>query len=64
MLRVRVCAAPIWVGFGSKIIYIRVLFGQIFLKHGCAFQKLAKNCKKLVAFAKIHHKSGYDGNCR
>ena len=37
---------------------------QIFLKHGCVFKKLAKNCQKLVVFAKIHHKSGYDGNCR
>ena len=37
------------------------LFLQIFHKHGWVIQKLAKTGSFLAI---IHHKSGYDSNCR
>ena len=50
---------PIWVAYWVKNSLNKGLFQQIFLKHGCVFQKWAKNCKKNWWFsAKIHHKSG------
>ena len=63
MLRVRVCAAHMGGFLGQTFSRQGSLFRQIFHKHGWVFQKLAKNSKKWVFSAKIHHKSGYDIAC-
>ena len=55
---------PIWVGFWAQNSLIRVSFSANFYIHEWVFQKLAKIVKNGQFSAKIHHKSGYDGNCR
>ena len=52
-----------WV-FGPKFSKQGFLFRQIFHKHGCVIQKLAKIAKNGPFSAKIHQKSGYDGKFR
>ena len=51
MLRVQVCAAHMDGFLCPKLSNQGSLFRQIFLKHWCVFQKLAKNVKKLGSFA-------------
>ena len=63
-LRVRVYAAHMGGFLGPKFSKQRSLFRQIFHKQGWVIKKLAKDSKTGWFSAKIHHKSGYDGNFR
>ena len=64
MLRVWVCAAHMDGFLGPKFSKQGSLFRQIFHKQGPVIQKLVKNSKNGSFSAKIHRKSGYDGNFR
>ena len=64
MLRVRVCVAHMGGFLGPKFSEQGYIFRQTFLKHRWVFQKLTKNVRNGQFSAKIHHKSGYDGNFR
>ena len=64
MLRVRVCAAHMGGFLGRKFSKQGSFFGRFSLNMGGFSRNYQKISKNGYFSAKIHHKSGYDGNCR
>ena len=64
MLRVRVCAAHMGGFLGPKFSKQGSLFGRFSIKEGGLSRNWRKIAKNGWFSAKIHHKSGYDGNFR